>query len=116
MPESGICRSEWPQSKTKRNREEKLSTKSLLEDWKKKLWSMNATEIPVVIDSLCTVTKWLIQVLEKLETDRRVEITQIIALLKSTRILRRVLENWGDLLWLKFQWKYISYLLEIETL
>ena len=37
-----------------------------------------------------------------------VETTQMTALLSTARILRRVLETWGDLLSLKLQWKTIS--------
>ena len=36
------------------------------------------------------------------------ETTQTTALLRSARILRRVLETWGDLLSLKLQWKTIT--------
>ena len=37
----------------------------------------------------------------------RVETMKTTALLRTARILRRVLETWGDLLSLKFQWKTI---------
>ena len=69
----------------------------------KKLWNMKATVIPIVIDVLGTVTKGFIQELEDLEIRRRVETIQTTALLRSARILRRVLETWGYLLSLKFQ-------------
>ena len=58
----------------------------------KKLWNMKAKVIPIVISSLGTVTKGLIQGLENLEIRGRVETIQTIALLRSARILRRVLE------------------------
>ena len=45
---------------------------------------------------------------ENLEVGGRVETIQTIALLKTARILRRVLETWGDLLSLRLQWKTIS--------
>ena len=43
----------------------------------------------------------LIKGLEDLEIKWRVETTQSTALLRSARILRRVLETWGDLLSLR---------------
>ena len=56
----------------------------------KKLWNMKVTLIPVVI-ALGTVTEGLIKGLEDLEIKRRVVIFQTTALLRSSRILRRVL-------------------------
>ena len=38
----------------------------------------------------------------------QVETIQITALFRSARILRRILETWGDLLSLKLEWKTIS--------
>ena len=40
-----------------------------------------------------------------MEVGGRVETIQTTALLRTARILRRVLETWGDLLSLKLQWK-----------
>ena len=74
----------------------------------KKLWNMQVTIIPIVIGAFGTVTKGLLKGLEDLEDDGRVENIQTTALLKTARILRRVLETWGDLLSLKQQWKTIS--------
>ena len=74
----------------------------------KKLWNMKVTIVQIVIGALGTVTKGLLKGLEELEIGGRVEIIQTTALLRMARILRRVLETWGDLLWLKFQWKTIS--------
>ena len=42
------------------------------------------------------------------KTRKKVETIQTTALLRSARILRRVLETWGDLLSLKLQWETIS--------
>ena len=64
----------------------------------KKHWNMKVTIIQIVIDALGTVTKWLVQGLEDLEIMWQVETVQATALLRSPRILRRVLETWGDLL------------------
>ena len=75
----------------------------------RKLWNMKATIILIIISTLGTVTKGSIQGLEDLEISGRVKTVQTTALLRSARILRRVLETWGDLLSLKLQWKTISY-------
>ena len=66
---------------------------------------MKVTIIPIVIGAFGTVTKWLLKVLEDLEIGDRVETIQTITLLKTARILRRVLEIWGDLQSLNLQWK-----------
>ena len=73
-----------------------------------KLWNMKVTIIPIVI-GLGTVNKVLVQGLEDLEISGRVETIQTTALLRSTRILQRVLETWGDLLSLKLQWETICW-------
>ena len=57
----------------------------------------------MVTGALGTVTKELVRELEDLEIRGRVETIQTIALLRSARILRRVLETLGDLLSLKPQ-------------
>ena len=54
------------------------------------------------------IIKGLLKTLADLEVGGRVENIQKTALLKTARILRRVLETWGDLLSLKLQWKNIS--------
>ena len=74
----------------------------------KKLWIMNVTIIPIVIGALGTVTKGLLKGLEDLEVGSRVETIQTTALLRTAKILRRVLETWEDLLLLKHPWKTIS--------
>ena len=71
----------------------------------KKLWNMQVTIIPNVIGAFRTVTKELQKGLEDLEVGGRVETIQTTTLLRTARILRRVLETWGDLLSLKIQWK-----------
>ena len=62
-----------------------------------KLWIIKVTNIPIVSGAFGTVTKWLLKGLEDLE----VETIQTTALLRTARILRRILETWGDLLSLK---------------
>ena len=74
----------------------------------KKLWNMQVTIIPIVIGAFGTVTKGLLKGLEDWEVGRRVETIQTTTSLRTARILRRVLETWGDLHSLKLQWKTIS--------
>ena len=58
----------------------------------KKLCNMKVTIVPIVIGALGTVTKGLLKGLEDLEVGGRVETIQMRALLRTARILRRVLE------------------------
>ena len=74
----------------------------------KKLWNMKMTIVPIVIGAFGTITKGLLKGLEDLEVGEQVKTIQMTALLRITRILRRVLETWGDLLSLKPKWKTIS--------
>ena len=74
----------------------------------KKLWNMKVTIIPIVIGAFGTITEGLLKGLEDLEVGGRVETIQTRALLRTARILRRVLETWAGLLSLKLQWKTIS--------
>ena len=69
---------------------------------------MKVTIVPIVIGAFDTITKGLLKGLEDLEVGGRVETIQTTALLRAARILRRVLETWGDLLSLKLQWETIS--------
>ena len=69
---------------------------------------MKVTIIPIVIGAFGTVTKGLLKGLEDLEVGSRVETIQTTALLKTARILRRVLETWGDLLSLNLHWKPLA--------
>ena len=59
----------------------------------KKLWNMKVKFVPIVIGALGTVTKGLLKGLEDLDVGRRVETIQTTALLRTARILRRVLET-----------------------
>ena len=70
----------------------------------KKIWNMKVTIIPIVFGAFCTVTKGLLKGLDDLEVGGREETIQTTVLLWTARILRRVLETWGDLLSLKLQW------------
>ena len=69
---------------------------------------MKVTIVPIVIGAFGTITKGLLKGLEDLKVSGRVETMQMTALLRTARILKRVLETWGDLLSLKLQWKTIS--------
>ena len=55
---------------------------------------MQVTIIPIVIGAFGTVTKGLLKGLEDLEVGGRVETIQTTALLRTARILRRVLETY----------------------
>ena len=59
----------------------------------KKLWNMKVTIVPIVIGALGTVTKGLLKGLEDLEVSGQVETIKTTALLRTARILRRVLET-----------------------
>ena len=59
----------------------------------KKLWNMKVTIIPIVIGAFGTVTKGLSKGLEDLKVGGRVETIQATALLRTTRILRIVLDT-----------------------
>ena len=59
----------------------------------KKLWNMKMTIVSIVIGALGIITKGLLKGLEDLEVGGWVETIQMTALLKTARILRRVLET-----------------------
>ena len=59
----------------------------------KTLWNMQVTIIPIVIGAFGTVTKGLLKRLEDLEVGGRVETIQTTTLLRTARILRRILET-----------------------
>ena len=80
---------------TKRNFQESEKKDKRLDlgrKWKK-VRNMKVTFIPIVIGTLGTVTKGLIKGLENLEITRQVGTIQTTTLLRSARILRRVLET-----------------------
>ena len=73
--------------------EKKDNYLNLAWELKKKLRNMQVTIIPIVIGAFGTVTKGLLKGLEDLEVGGRVETIQTTALLRTARILRRVLET-----------------------
>ena len=74
----------------------------------KKLWNMKVTIVPIVIGAFDTVTKGLLKGLEDLKVRGRVDTIQTTALVRTARILKRVLDTWEDLLSLRLQWRIIS--------
>ena len=64
----------------------------------KKLRNMKVKIIPIVIGAFGAVTKGLLKGLNDLEITGRMETIQTTTLLKTDRILGRVLETWGALL------------------
>ena len=59
----------------------------------KKLWNMKVTIVAIVIGAFGTVTEGLLKGLEDLEVGGGVETIQMTALLKTARILKRVLKT-----------------------
>ena len=74
----------------------------------KKLRNKKMTVIPIVIAALGTFTKRWVQEVDDLEIRRQKKTTQTPGLLRSVRVLCRILETWCDLLPLRFQWKILS--------
>ena len=58
----------------------------------KKLWSIKVTIVPIVIGAFGTISKGLLKDLDDLEVSGWVETIQMTALLRTARIMRRVLE------------------------
>ena len=67
------------------------------------------TIIPIVIGAFDAVTKELLKGQEDLEIRGLVQTIQSTTLLRTARILRRVLETWVYLPLLKLQWKTLSW-------
>ena len=84
-----------------------ISTSNLLGNWKK-LWNMKVTIISLVIGAFWTATKGLLKGLDDLEVGGCGETIETTTLLRTARILRKVLEAWEDLLSLKLHRKTIS--------
>ena len=62
---------------------------------------MKVIIVPIVIGAFRTVTKGLLKGLGDLKVSGQVETIQMTALLRTARILKRILGTWGDLLSLK---------------
>ena len=76
---------------------------------KKNLGNMKGTIIPIGIGAFGTETKVLFKWLEDLEVSWLADAIQTTSLLRTARILRRVLKTWGDLVSLKLEWKNIRW-------
>ena len=63
----------------------------------KTLWNMRMWVIWIIVGALEMVLKGFVKELEELEINERMETIQNLALLRSARILGRVLEIWGHL-------------------
>ena len=59
----------------------------------KKLWNRQVTIIPIVIGMFGTIIKGLLKGVEDLEAGGRVETIQTTTLMRTARILRKVLET-----------------------
>ena len=89
---SGLCRPSRTQRKISKNDEKNERYMTLARELKK-LWNMKVMVISIVIGALGTILKGLVKGLEDLEINGQVETIQSTALLRSARILRRVLET-----------------------
>ena len=76
-------------------------TSKLKKQTKNKKQTMEHDGIPFVISAPRMISKGWVKRLKDMEITGQMETIQIIELLKSLRILRRVLETWRDLLLLK---------------
>ena len=68
---------------------------------------MKMTVIPFVIGTLGRISKGLVQRLKDFKMRVQAETTKTRPLLKSTRLLRRIMKTWGDLTSLKLQWETV---------
>ena len=91
LPDSEICR--LPDHGVKLKESEKRDNYLHLARELKKLRNMKVTALPIVISPLGAVTKVLVLGLKDFEIRERMETIQTTALLRSARILRRVLET-----------------------
>ena len=82
----------------------------------KKQWNIKVTIIPIVIGAFGTVTIGLLKGMKDLEIRGRVETIQTTKLLRTVRILRRVLVTWGHLLSLKLLWKCCGSLIHLTIM
>ena len=72
---------------------------------------MKVAFIPTMIGAFGTVIKGLLKRLEDLEVGGPVETVQTTALLRTDKLLRKVLETWGELLSLSqliLMWKTLK--------
>ena len=85
--------------KSKENKKTKKKGKYLvISREQKKLWNKKVSVITIVIGSLGTIHKALVKGLQEFQIWEQAETIQTTELLRSARILRRVLETWESLL------------------
>ena len=77
--------------------EKKDKNLDLARELKKKLWNRNDRVRSIVTGALGTVNKGQVRGLKDLKIRERVVTIKTTALLRSARILGRVLKTWGDL-------------------
>ena len=99
--DSELCRHGRSQSENKRKRKKRQYLDLARE--LKKLWNMKVTVILTIISALWTISKGLVKGIEELEIGGQAETIQTTALLRSAKILKRVLETQGDLQSLRLQ-------------
>ena len=71
---------------------------TLPKEIRKSCWTLKMKVIPIVIGLLVMVSKGKGKILKELKIWRKIETIQTTAVLRSARILRRILETWGNLL------------------
>ena len=98
------CGGLWEKIKESKKREKYL----VLAREMRMLWKMKVTAIAIVFSTLRTVPKSLTRGLEDLIIGGRIDIVQTTLLLRSVRILRKVIETWGDLLSPRLELKTID--------
>ena len=79
-----------------KRKQKEINIKTLQEN-KKKLWNLKVIVVSIVVGVPGTIPKGLIKGLEDLEIRGQLETIQTTVLLRSDRIVRRVMETWGDL-------------------
>ena len=73
----------------------------------KKLWNTMVTITQIVSGALGTIPNGFVKGMEELKIRGLAGTIQTTELLRSVRILRRVLETWEDLLSSRLQWNTI---------
>ena len=90
IPAWRLCRPDVPQINKKKDKYLDLAREL------RKLWNMKVTVMPIITGAFGMISKGFVRTLEELEIRGRAETIQTTTLLSSARILRRVLETWGN--------------------
>lgn len=102
------CSSKKAQCENERNCETGKMAAYMLEDWKQIL-NMKVTVVLIIFSTIWTVLKSYAKSLQELEIQGIFEDTQMTALVKSAKILRRGLQYWENFLSFDFWWKPTRY-------